>query len=180
MDKHNDKLEEVLTGDAPASQPNEEVKEAEVAEAKKAGHPLKSRANVRIAAIVGGVVAIALLGYVAGWAGSHFYNVRHGGVRTAGITIHEGGLGGMRGGFMHDDAANPTDGKAYTRLTGVVTQVNGTTFTIAGNGTTKTITTNDSTVFNTASKKVSVNDSVVVLGTDNNGTFTATDVRVTN
>jgi len=66
------------------------------------------------------------------------------------------------------------------RLTGVVTQVNGGSFTIAGNGTTKSVTTNSTTTYDTTPKTVASNDSVIVTGTDTNGTFTAVSVRIIN
>lgn len=78
------------------------------------------------------------------------------------------------------DLINPTDGTTSTRLTGVVTQASGDSFTIAGNGTTKTITTNSSTVYAPESQKAAVNDSVVVIGKDANGTFTASSVHILN
>lgn len=86
--------------------------------------------------------------------------------------------GGPRAGM--NTTVNPTDGSTVTRLIGVVTQVNGDSFTIAGNGTTKTIKTDSNTVYNTTDKKVNVNDSVIVTGTDSNGTFTATFIRIVN
>lgn len=127
-----------------------------------------------IIAIVGGLVILAL-GFMIGSLSGYHFAARHQPIDTTALNnagpfrAHD-----MRGGF------NNTDGTTTKRLSGVVTQVNGATFTIAGNGTTKTITTNDSTVFNTGSKKVSVNDSVLVTGTDANGTFTATNVHVQN
>lgn len=78
------------------------------------------------------------------------------------------------------ELANPTDGTISTRLTGVVTQVNGDTFTIAGNGATKNITTNSSTVYAPESQKPAVNDSVIVIGKDSNGTFIASSVHILN
>jgi len=62
-------------------------------------------------------------------------------------------------------------------LSGVVTGVNGTTFTLAGEGNTNSITTNDSTQY-TNDTKPAVNDTVTVYGTTNNGVFTAQEVVV--
>jgi hypothetical protein len=135
-------------------------------------NPLRNR---RMAvAIIGGLIVLTL-GFMLGSLSAYHLTARRQAIdttilRNAGpYRAHD-----MRGGY------NSTDGSNVTHLSGVVTQVSGATFTIAGNGTTKTITTTDSTVFNTGSKKVSVNDSVMVTGTDSNGTFTAIDVRVQN
>lgn len=63
------------------------------------------------------------------------------------------------------------------RLSGVVTAVNGTTFTIGGHGATNSVVTNSTTQF-TGGDKVAVNDSVLVSGVVANGTFTATRVII--
>lgn len=63
---------------------------------------------------------------------------------------------------------------------GVVTSVSGNSFVIGGNGTKVTVTTSGDTTWNTTDKKVSVNDSVVVIGTESNSTITATSVRIVN
>ncbi|MEI6237107.1 MAG: DUF5666 domain-containing protein [Candidatus Saccharibacteria bacterium] len=64
-------------------------------------------------------------------------------------------------------------------VNGVVTTINGQSFTIAGNGTTNTVQTNSSTQYS-GSTKVSVNDSVTVSGSTNNSVFTATQVVIRN
>jgi hypothetical protein len=64
-------------------------------------------------------------------------------------------------------------------VSGVVTAVEGQSFTIAGNGTTNRVTTNSKTKYNSDSK-VSVNDTVTVVGNVNNNTFTAAQVVVKN
>jgi Domain of unknown function (DUF5666) len=135
----------------------------------------KQPTNRHTLAVVAGVVIVAVLCFSVGWFG-HVRAERND-VSLQPFAVHEGGMG-ERG--FKDDLMNPTDGTAATRLSGVVTQVNGNTFTIAGNGTTKTITTNNSTTYNTGSNKVTVNDSVLVAGTDSNGTFTASSVHVLN
>ena len=63
------------------------------------------------------------------------------------------------------------------RLSGVVTTVNGTSYTIAGGGKSNTVQTDGNTRY-VNDKKPAVNDSVTVLGTTNNGTFTASEVVV--
>lgn len=69
------------------------------------------------------------------------------------------------------------DMNSANRVSGVVTSVNGNNFTIAGNGSTATVVTNNSTQY-TGGNQVKVNDSVLVFGTSNNGTFTATQVII--
>ncbi len=88
------------------------------------------------------------------------------------------------GGLRHFDGGektfdNPTDGTSRTVLTGVVTQVSASGFTIAGNGTTKTITATSNTSY-VGKDKVAVNDSVMVRGTTNSNTFTADSVHIVN
>ncbi|HSW80999.1 MAG TPA: hypothetical protein VLG40_01255 [Candidatus Saccharimonas sp.] len=127
-----------------------------------------------IVAIIGGLIVLAL-GFMLGSLSTFHFVARRPNIDTTALrNVGPFRAHDMRGGF------NGTDGSTVTRLSGVVTQVNGATFTIAGNGTTKTITTNDSTVFNTGSKKVNVNDSVLVTGTDGNSAFTAATVHVQN
>jgi len=155
-----------------------EIKKVETPDTPKAsevsakGH----HRDKRVALLVCGAALLVFAGLAAGiWMHVDRVNDR----RDAII-----GMMGERG-FRHigpevRTSVNPTDGTTITRLTGVVTQVNGDSFTIAGNGTTKTIKTNADTSYNSTDKKVSVNDSVIVTGTDSNGTFTATTVNVVN
>jgi len=63
---------------------------------------------------------------------------------------------------------------------GVVTSVNGNSFVIAGNGNQYTVNTTGNTTYNTTDKKVSVNDSVVVVGKITDKTIAATDVQIIN
>ena len=55
---------------------------------------------------------------------------------------------------------------------GVVTQVNGDHFSVAGNGATKDVQTDSSTQY-TGGSEVKVNDTVVIMGTTTNNQFTA-------
>lgn len=66
---------------------------------------------------------------------------------------------------------------SQNHLFGVVTSVNGSSFTLAGNGSTNDVETNSSTQYQNGSQ-VKVNDSVVVLGTTNNGKFTASRIFI--
>lgn len=65
-------------------------------------------------------------------------------------------------------------------VSGVVKSVGTNTFVIAGNGNQTTVNTTGDTTYNTTDKKVSVNDSVMVIGTVSNKIVTATDVQIVN
>ena len=65
-------------------------------------------------------------------------------------------------------------------VSGVVTSVSVNNFVIAGNGVKYTVNTSGDTTYNTTDKKVSENDSVMVIGTKSNTTITATDIRIVN
>ena len=62
-------------------------------------------------------------------------------------------------------------------IQGVVTNVSGSTLTIAGYGATNTVVTNSSTQYIGGSTPL-VNDTVVVVGTINSNTFTATQISI--
>ena len=62
-------------------------------------------------------------------------------------------------------------------ITGTVTSISGSTWTVAGSGKTNTITTNSSTQYQNGSQVV-VNDTVEVFGTLNSNTFTANQVVI--
>lgn len=79
----------------------------------------------------------------------------------------------MRGGMMHDDLASDD-----SHVGGVVTNISGSTLTIAGNGTTKKVTVNDSTEYYGAAQPVKINDSVQIIGTTSNDTFTASRIMI--
>jgi len=93
---------------------------------------------------------------------------------VGGFVMGERGQAGPRG-FYNRRLNSSADN--ISRLSGVVTAVNGTTFTVGGNGATNSVQTTSSTQF-TGGDKVAVNDSVIVSGTTNNGTFTATQVAI--
>lgn len=121
-------------------------------------------------AIVGAFVVLAgtfSVGLVAGHFGPRGFDRLGPGIKQE-MRGHMGGEFGYRV-FLR----NPNE----SQLRGVVTNVSGGNFTLAGGGTTNTVTTNSSTQY-TGASKVAVNDSVVVLGTVSNGTFTATHVIV--
>ncbi len=75
-----------------------------------------------------------------------------------------------------DDKVTTT---VYTYQTGVVIAVNSDNIVIAGNGKQTTIKTNSSTKY-TDDVKPAANDTVVIAGTTDDGTTTATEIRVAN
>ncbi len=85
------------------------------------------------------------------------------------------GLGGRFGAQRRGEAL----GNMGNRLNGVVTAVNGSSFTLAGQGTTKTIQTSGTTVYSGGST-VKVNDSVNVVYSGSGDTLTATRVTILN
>lgn len=160
-----------------------EVKKTESAEKLKAPEISNRdhRHDKRIAVLICGGAVLVLLGLGAGlWLHHDHMDGRRLSEVKLGMMEEGGFTRGPRMGLEKGESINPTDGSTVSRLTGVVTQVGADSFTIAGNGTTKTIKTTATTDYNTTDKKVSVNDTVMVSGTDSNGTFTATAVRVMN
>jgi len=93
----------------------------------------------------------------------------NGGIRTRGGMM--GGPGGY--GMMND-----TNTTSTTRVSGVVTAVDGNTITVAGNGTTITVKVTDSTTYSGSSKPATVNDTITVFGTTSDNVLTATSVRL--
>jgi len=85
------------------------------------------------------------------------------------------GFGERHQGFMAMGGKQLADGQ--NRTSGVVTAVNGSSFTLAGHGSTTEVTTNSSTQYRDGNT-VKVNDTVVVSGTTINGTLTATKVVI--
>lgn len=121
-----------------------------------------------------GAFLILMVVFILGMSvNAHRRPVYKQGMMTAGL-MAPGGERGIRTHGMFGDSIDATSG---TRLHGVVTAVNGSTFTVAGNGATKEVSTNSSTQFS-GGDQVKVNDSVLVAGTNNNGTFTATQVVI--
>ncbi len=99
--------------------------------------------------------------------------------RLAGIHL-AGRVGIMGPGMMEYQRPVSADREWYAnqnRIEGVVTAVNGSILTIAGNGATNDVTTNSSTRY-IGSSQPKVDDTVVVDGTISGGTFTATQIVV--
>ena len=98
--------------------------------------------------------------------------------RGGDIVNVRGNMPRMRSTYIREvSTTNSTD---QSVASGVVTSVDGNSFVIGGNGTKVTVNTSGSTTWNTTDKKVSVNDSVVVIGAESNSTITATSVRIAN
>ena len=135
-------------------------------------------------AIAGGLVLLASGLLIGRWSQPAMYNRLRaeqpfmGG--QAGMMSKIDGHGFKKAGSMSGGLRNQTDGTEYTRLRGVVTEVSESQLTIAGNGTTKTINLNNATEYIGKGDKPATNDSVMVIGTDKDGTFTAAKVRVVN
>ena len=107
--------------------------------------------------------------------GSIFHNHREN--RAFGAKV--GAFGNVRmmrrGGEFMGGQQGMNAGQNHIR--GVVTAVNGSTITVAGNGATNDVETNTSTQYQNGSS-VKVNDSVLVFGNINSGKFTATQIVV--
>ena len=76
-----------------------------------------------------------------------------------------------------DGLTTTTTAKTYTQTQGVITAVNEDSIVVAGGGKTQTIKTNGDTKYDDE-KKPAVNDTVVVTGTKDGDTITATQVVV--
>jgi len=89
---------------------------------------------------------------------------------------------GMRsgGGMMGLRNFNTNSTTNLDAVSGVVTSVGASSFVIAGGGKQYTINTTGSTTYNTTDQKVSVNDSVIVLGTISDKTISASSIRIIN
>jgi hypothetical protein len=91
-------------------------------------------------------------------------------------------LGGMRSGIIQRNHAFSGFGGTVVNAdqnvtSGVVTNVNGSSFTVAGNGSTQQVATDGSTQYQSGNQ-VKVNDTVIVYGTTTNNTLTATQIII--
>lgn len=122
------------------------------------------------------VVGIAIvLAFTAGMILEHSSRGRQA-IRPMGVGGFVMGERGQAGPHGFSRRLNSSD-ENLSHISGVVTTVNGSTFTVAGHGTTNSVQTTSSTQF-TGGDKVAVNDSVLVSGSTANGTFTATQVAI--
>lgn len=76
--------------------------------------------------------------------------------------------------------SNPLEKSNSTILSGVVTSVDGSSFILAGNGSQISVSTTSDTKYNITDKKISVNDSIIVIGVKTNYTISATNIRIVN
>lgn len=119
------------------------------------------------------VAVLVLLVFLAGIAVADHHRGR---VFGAGNMVKRSGLAGGFGLRRHGFGGQAArDGQ--TRLNGVVTSVSGSGFTVAGHGSTTNVTTNSSTQYQ-GGNQVKQNDSVIVRGSQSNGTITATEVAI--
>lgn len=131
-----------------------------------------------------GLLAVAGVLFIAGIAAvtGHmfaFMNNRSGfSSRFDGPTafMHRGGGYRSHGGMMLFSNSNTNKDV----VSGVVISTDGDNFIIAGGGNQYTVSTTGDTTFNTNDKKVTVNDSVIVIGTVTDKTITASGVRIVN
>lgn len=92
-------------------------------------------------------------------------------------TYGNGGAMPMGGEFGTDTGGSQT---STTRVTGVVTAVDGDTITVSGNGTTTKVTVSSNTSYTGSSEPAKVNDSILAFGAkDASGTLVASQVRLT-
>src|SRR5579862_6639659 len=116
-----------------------------------------------------GLVVLVMV-FIAGAAVANHRGVIGGGLygkRGVSLIGPRRGMGGLGGGIY----------SAQNRIEGVVTSVNGSSFTVAGNGSTTDVTTSSSTQYQ-GGDTVKQNDTVVVYGSLSNNTFTATQVAI--
>lgn len=121
------------------------------------------------------VLIVGVLIFIAGMAVANHHNYRtgfFGGGYNVGMFGRHGGMMGLRSGL---DGTTTINGQ--TRIKGVVTSVNGSSFTIAGNGSTTNVTTSSSTQYQ-GGNQVKQNDTVTVFGTTSNNTLSATEVVI--
>ncbi len=94
-------------------------------------------------------------------------------MRQGSFSAVSGGAGGPMA--VEHGMVNTSD--SQDRLNGVVTAVNGTSFTVAGHGATNQVATSSSTQY-TNGDQVKVNDSVIVSGTRSNGSLQASQIVI--
>lgn len=134
----------------------------------------------RVSSLLLIIVAILLFFTVAVGAGSALMLIRSNQMPHRGEMIIYGQRNMPFSNHMYIKTSSSSSTTNSIISSGVVTSVNGSSFVIAGNGNQTTINTTGDTTYNTTTKKVSVNDSVIVAGTKSNNTITAIDVRIMN
>lgn len=150
--------------------------------------PVQQRSRQWVIGIVAIVVVIYAMLVVGGlWV---FHSIANHQNSVGGMTMsqHMGrqGFAGPAGERTYSVSQSSSDGltttttnTTYTQTQGVVTAVNGDSIVVAGGGKTQTIKTNSSTTY-VDDVKAAVNDTVVVVGTKDGDTITATQIAVYN
>ena len=118
-----------------------------------------------------GAVIVLFLAFGVGMAAGRFSDPHtfERGISSRNVMMGGGGMfGHHEGGFLSSN---------QNRVVGTVTAVNGANFTVAGQGSTEEVTTNSSTQYHGGSS-VKVNDTVMAMGTTDNGVLTATRIVV--
>jgi hypothetical protein len=121
-----------------------------------------------------GIVIVLLVLVIAGGMHRH-HSMPDRGFQTR--TFGPVGMGGGEHGFSVRTGGGAGIADSQAHLMGVVTAVNGDTFTVAGSGSTTDVKTSSSTQYRNGSA-VKVNDSVLVAGSISGGTFQASEVVV--
>jgi hypothetical protein len=127
-----------------------------------------------------GAVLILILVFMAGMGAAAHHEEMKG--KRGIFTVQRGEFGTHMGGSpmgagIRHELGSSTTSNGETRLSGVVTAVNGSSFTVAGSGATNNVTTNSSTQYQSGNQ-VKVNDTLLVTGTSSNGTLTATHIVI--
>lgn len=122
-------------------------------------------------------VLIILVVFMAGMGVARHHQLERtggffGGPGPGRVGMHERGFRTTGGGVGAGTISN-----GQSRARGVVTSVNGSDFTLAGNGSTTNVTTNSSTQYQDGNQ-VKQNDTVIVFGTTANNTLTATNIVI--
>jgi hypothetical protein len=169
-DKEKEAEEKTETEEVLPGEPQEKKPEIPTEQPTQRAHPHQhspGKAGVLLA-IIGIIVVVFGVGVLATQIGdSHHNRLRIG-------PMMEVDRGEFHHGMMRGGGSQVTN---QIRLSGVVTAVSDSSFTIAGGGTTNTIQTNSSTQYS-GDSKASVNDTVIVVGTTSNSVFTATQVVI--
>lgn len=121
------------------------------------------------------IIIIFLAGLIGGMVAYHH--------ERKNAVIYSGSVGlGLRGSggvFQRGRSFNGYEIVSNNRnsVSGVVTNVSSSSFTVAGNGSTQQVTTNSSTQYQ-GGNQVKVNDTIIAYGTTSNGTLTATQIVI--
>lgn len=153
---------------------DDKEKPVEVSEKKDSTDEAERRSESKLGWYIALIVAAVVI-FMLGVLVDHAVNYHNANRVFVSSNVSMPRTGSFRGNYY----GSPSVSSNQVQISGVVTAVNGSTFTVAGNGTNNTVQTNSNTQYYNATK-VSLNDSVAVVGTTNNGTFTASQVIINN